>query len=114
MKGGFSTYKVIDIVGKIHRLQNTSVLNHVRHLYEEEINNDFDLIGTPLDVAMNDHAAMFDKSSKKDHKGNWIDGDKWDKLYCSCSKCDEKVLNILGELLIVCIACGKEIIKGRE
>lgn len=107
-------YKVLDIVGKVHRLYMLSEPGAIYNLYAEEIARDFDLISTPLDAAMDKVSAMIDDedmSSKRDHNGNWISAKEWDKLYCSCSEKEEKMLNIWGETLKVCLKCHKEIIK---
>ncbi len=117
-KISITRFEVIEIVNKV--LYRFKTLNGpskgvINNLYKEEIANDFDLlIGTPLDSAMDKVAVMFDSddmSSKLDHKGNWIPKKQWDKLYCSCSEKEEKVINIEGNILVVCLTCHKEIIK---
>ena len=110
-------YKVLDIVGKVHRLYMLSEPGAIYNLYAEEIARDFKLvcqsIWSPL-TGRDKVAAIFDEgnmSSKRDHNGNWISAKEWDKLYCSCSEKEEKMLNIWGETLKVCLKCHKEIIK---
>ncbi len=47
---------------------------------------------------------------RKDHKGEFISSEEWDKLYCACNARKPKVLRIENKLLKVCINCKKEII----